>query len=86
MLEVSVMLRELILALADQPVEYPQNIRNAHIVGLILSELELSRTLPLHIHWPTDRRLVSAMLFSSGLRTPNPSTIGQIKWVLARER
>lgn len=58
-LEVSVMLRELILALADQPVEYPQNVRNAHIVGLILSELELSRSLPLQIPWPADRRLAS---------------------------
>ncbi|SDG12316.1 AraC family transcriptional regulator [Pseudomonas abietaniphila] len=55
--EVSVMLRELILALADQPVEYPQNSRNAHIVALILSELERSRSLPVQIPWPVDRRL-----------------------------
>jgi AraC-like DNA-binding protein len=73
-LEVSVMLRELILALADQPVEYPQNSRNGHIVALILSELELSRSLPLQIPWPADRRLASvcdAIL----ARPENPQTI-----------
>ncbi|MGV8920609.1 MAG: AraC family transcriptional regulator [Pseudomonas sp.] len=57
-LEVSGMLRELILALADQPIEYVQEGRNEHIVALILSELEASRTLPLQIPWPTDRRLL----------------------------
>ncbi|MFJ7797265.1 AraC family transcriptional regulator [Pseudomonas sp. NPDC096950] len=58
-LEVSVMLRELILALADQPVEYAQDSRNTHIVALILSELERSRSLPLQIPWPVDRRLMT---------------------------
>ncbi|MFJ9991686.1 AraC family transcriptional regulator [Pseudomonas putida] len=59
-LEVSAMLRELILALAGQPIEYVQDSRNWHIVALILSELEASRTLPLQIPWPTDRRLLIA--------------------------
>ncbi|MFY1667601.1 helix-turn-helix domain-containing protein [Pseudomonas sp. Pseu.R1] len=56
--EVSVMLRELILALADQPIEYAQEGRNTHIVGLILHEIETARSLPLQIPWPTDRRLL----------------------------
>ncbi|MFJ3487771.1 AraC family transcriptional regulator [Pseudomonas sp. NPDC090202] len=56
--EVSVLLRELILALAGQPIEYAAEGRNAHIVALLLSELEASRTLPLQIPWPTDRRLL----------------------------
>jgi AraC-like DNA-binding protein len=57
---VSGMLRELIMALADQPIEYVQEGRNEHIVALILSELEAARTLPLQIPWPTDRRLLGA--------------------------
>lgn len=57
--EVSVMLRELILALADQPIEYAQEGRNGHIVGLILHEIESARSLPLQIPWPVDRRLLS---------------------------
>jgi len=57
--EVSVMLRELILALADQPIEYPQEGRNAHIVALILHEIASAQSLPLQIPWPVDRRLVT---------------------------
>ncbi|WP_372242531.1 helix-turn-helix transcriptional regulator [Pseudomonas sp. C1C7] len=57
--EISPLLRELILTLADQSIEYPQEGRNAHVVALILSELEFARTLPLQIPWPRDRRLVS---------------------------
>ncbi len=57
--EISSLLRELILALAEQSIEYPQEGRNAHVVALILSELERARTLPLQVPWPRDRRLVS---------------------------
>ncbi|WP_248739045.1 AraC family transcriptional regulator [Pseudomonas sp. MWU12-2029] len=58
-LEIPGLLRELILALADQPIEYPQEGRNAHIVALILSELQAARTLPIELPWPVDRRLVT---------------------------
>jgi AraC-like DNA-binding protein len=58
-LEVSALLRELILALAGQSIEYPEAGRNSHIVALILSELQGARTLPLQIPWPVDRRLVT---------------------------
>lgn len=57
-LEVSTLLRELILILASQPIEYDLEGRNAHVVALILSELESARTLPLQIPWPADRRLL----------------------------
>lgn len=57
--EVSILLRELILALAEQPVEYPQDLRNEHLVGLILTELGRTRSVPLQIPWPRDRRLVT---------------------------
>ncbi|MGF6488021.1 AraC family transcriptional regulator [Pseudomonas frederiksbergensis] len=59
MLEISALLRELILALAGQSIEYPQEGRNSNIVALILSELDVARTLPLQIPWPCDRRLVT---------------------------
>lgn len=58
-LEVSGMLRELIVALAKQPIEYVLESRNEYIVALILSELEASRTLPLQIPWPADQRLMN---------------------------
>ncbi|MFJ4345413.1 AraC family transcriptional regulator [Pseudomonas sp. NPDC089401] len=57
-LEVSTLLRELILVLAGQPIEYVFEGRNAHVVALILCELESARTLPLQIPWPSDRRLL----------------------------
>lgn len=57
--EISPLLRELILALADQSIEYPSEGRNAHVVALILSELDVARTLPLQIPWPRDRRLLT---------------------------
>jgi AraC-like DNA-binding protein len=58
-MEVSALLRELILALAEQSIEYSPEGRNGHIVALILSELGAARSLPLQIPWPRDRRLVS---------------------------
>ncbi|CAM2141282.1 Transcriptional regulator, AraC family [Pararobbsia alpina] len=58
-IEVSPLLRELILALLAQPIEYPADARNEHIVALIALELETARTMDLEIPWPRDRRLVS---------------------------
>jgi AraC-like DNA-binding protein/mannose-6-phosphate isomerase-like protein (cupin superfamily) len=57
-IEVSPLLRELILALLAQPVEYPLDPRNEHIVALIALELENARTMHLEIPWPRDRRLI----------------------------
>jgi AraC-like DNA-binding protein len=58
-IEVSLLLRELMLALLAEPVEYSLNERNNHLVALILSELETARTINLEIPWPKDRRLLS---------------------------
>jgi hypothetical protein len=44
-MEVSALLRELILALAEQSIEYSQEGRNCHIVALILGELNAVRSL-----------------------------------------
>ncbi|MFZ4962904.1 AraC family transcriptional regulator [Pseudomonas sp. Mn2068] len=58
-IEVDTLLRELILALAEQPMVYPDDVHNTSLVALILHKLEHSRTVPLEIPWPQDRRLVS---------------------------
>ncbi|MYM66619.1 helix-turn-helix domain-containing protein [Pseudoduganella sp. FT55W] len=58
-IEVSALLRELILALLDEPIEYPLPGRGEHLAMLILSELAAAETVPIAIPWPRDRRLVA---------------------------
>jgi AraC-like DNA-binding protein/mannose-6-phosphate isomerase-like protein (cupin superfamily) len=58
-IEVSTLLRELILALLDEPVEYPIPGRGQHLAMLILSELAAAETVPIAIPWPRDRRLLA---------------------------
>lgn len=58
-IEVSTLLRELILALLDEPIEYPIPGRGEHLAMLILSELKAAETVPIAIPWPRDRRLVA---------------------------
>lgn len=58
-IEVSTLLRELILALVEEPIEYADNEKNRAIVSLILYQLEISKTIPLEIPWPADRRLLT---------------------------
>lgn len=56
-IEVSALLRELILALLREPDDASQ--RGEHLAQLILSELRVAETVPLAIPWPRDRRLVT---------------------------
>ena len=56
-LEVSPLLRELILALAQEPVDYPPEGRGGDLARLILSELAAMETVPIAVPWPRDRRL-----------------------------
>jgi AraC-like DNA-binding protein/mannose-6-phosphate isomerase-like protein (cupin superfamily) len=58
-IEVSPLLRELILALLVEPIEYPIPGRGEHLAMLILSELAAAETVPMAIPWPRDRRLVA---------------------------
>ncbi|MGV7209770.1 AraC family transcriptional regulator [Oxalobacteraceae bacterium A2-2] len=58
-IEVSPLLRELILALMEEPIEYPVEGRGGHLAALIMSELAAAETVPLVIPWPRDRRLVA---------------------------
>ncbi|MNQ32007.1 HTH-type transcriptional repressor of iron protein A [compost metagenome] len=70
-LEVSRLLRELILALLAEPVEYALAGRGDWLAHLILSELAAADTVPLAIPWPRDRRLVavcSAIMDAPGSR------------------
>lgn len=74
--EVDALLRELILALVDQPILYPDSAPNRSIVTLILDKLGQSPTLPIEIPWPQDRRLVS--ICGQILESPaDPRTIEQ---------
>ena len=56
-LEVSPLLRELILALSSEPAEYPPGGRGEALARLILSELATMETVPIAVPWPRDRRL-----------------------------
>jgi AraC-like DNA-binding protein/quercetin dioxygenase-like cupin family protein len=56
-IEVSALLRELILSLVTLPIEYALEGRAGQIAALTLSELGIAKVLPIHIPWPSDRRL-----------------------------
>ncbi|HYG45110.1 MAG TPA: helix-turn-helix transcriptional regulator [Bordetella sp.] len=56
-IEVSGLLRELILALAAEPIEYALDGRGGQIAALLLTELQAAPVIPIQIPWPQDRRL-----------------------------
>lgn len=56
--EVSALLRELILAMGEEPVDYPAGGRAEAMVALILEELRRATELPLRIPLPADPRLL----------------------------
>ena len=57
-LEVSLLLRELVLALIDEPVVYDEKGRGGAVAFLILSEIAKARRLALVIPMPRDPRLL----------------------------
>lgn len=57
LIEVSSLLRELILALLEEPLEYPDRGRGGHLAKLILLEMAQAPNVPIEIPWPRDRRL-----------------------------
>lgn len=57
-LEVSPLLRELILALIDEPVVYDEQGRGGALAEIIFSEIAAARRLPLVIPMPRDPRLL----------------------------
>jgi AraC-like DNA-binding protein len=58
LIEVSNLLRELVLALITQPQALPAPGRGQQLAALILLELAAAETVPIKIPWPRDRRLV----------------------------
>ncbi|MEC5396711.1 AraC family transcriptional regulator [Uliginosibacterium sp. H1] len=54
---VSPLLRELILAAIEVPLPYEEDSRDGRLMQLLLDELELLPTLPLHLPRPADARL-----------------------------
>ena len=58
-IEVSALLRELILALVAEPIEYPVPGPGEHLAALILHALKAAETVPIAIPWPRDRRLLA---------------------------
>ncbi|TWI62470.1 AraC-like DNA-binding protein [Pseudoduganella lurida] len=72
-LEVSPLLRELIVALSAEPLEYPVPGRGEQLAQLILSELAAMETVPIAVPWPRDRRLqalCTAIMEQPGSRQP----------------
>lgn len=59
LIEVSGLLRELILSLLEEPVEYAEDGRGGYLAKLILSEIARAASIPIEIPWPRDRRLVT---------------------------
>lgn len=57
--EVSSLLRELLLVAADLPAEYDRDGREGAIAALLLFELATLRSLPLHLMLPTSADLVA---------------------------
>ncbi|MGB9108393.1 MAG: helix-turn-helix transcriptional regulator [Telluria sp.] len=76
-LEVSPLLRELILALALLPVDYAPEGRGADLARLILSELAAMETVPIAVPWPRDRRL-QALCTDIMARPGNPRRLDDL--------
>jgi AraC-like DNA-binding protein len=67
-IEVSDLLRELIVEATRIPIEYDEAGRDGRLIALLLDEIRRSRTTPLHVPMPTDHRLVRVC--SAILREP----------------
>jgi AraC-like DNA-binding protein len=55
--EVSNLLRELILAAVDLPIEYDLDGRDGRVMALILDEIRAARRIPLYVPMPANERL-----------------------------
>jgi AraC-like DNA-binding protein/mannose-6-phosphate isomerase-like protein (cupin superfamily) len=56
-IEVSPLLRELLVAAVLVPIDYDPGSRDGRLIALLLDELEASNALPLHLPTPSDWRL-----------------------------
>ncbi|MBA2078299.1 MAG: hypothetical protein BGP10_04940 [Rhodanobacter sp. 68-29] len=78
--EVSNLLRELIIAAAELPIEYALEGHDARIMALILDEIHLARRIPHFVPMPTNKRL--AQVCSTILADPAQHTTLD-KWASA---
>jgi AraC-like DNA-binding protein len=67
-MNVSPLLRELILAATEMPLAYDERGRDGRVMRLVLDELKAATDLPLYLPRPSDRRL--ARVCDAILRTP----------------
>jgi AraC-like DNA-binding protein len=58
-LEVSALLRELVLHIVDLQMLETANVGHTHLIGVLLDRLRAAETLPLSIRMPTDRRALT---------------------------
>lgn len=70
-LDVSDLLRALIVAAAAAPADHVEGARDALIMGLLIEEVRVSAALPLHLPLPTDPRI--RMVCESLNRQPSDS-------------
>lgn len=72
MVSVTPLMRQLLMAAVDMPLEYEQDGRDGALATLLLHELARLQPLPLHIPLPADPRL--GELCHAFCSTPTPTT------------
>lgn len=58
-LKISALLRELIIAVIDEPIPYESDSRAGRLARLVLDEIQQMGALPLHLPMPSDKRLLA---------------------------
>lgn len=81
-LDVSPLLRELVLEAAQVPLDYDINSRDGRLMRLLLDELRERPVLPFHLPWPADKRL-HQVCTQLAQQPDDPTTASQWASVLA---
>lgn len=74
---VSELLRALILRASALPLVYTRTGRDGRVMQMILDEIEVSKTLPLHLPTPRHQRLTQLCAMITG-RTNGTQTLGEL--------
>ncbi len=75
-LDVSPLLRELVLEASRMPLDYDLNSRDGRLARLLLDELRMLPVLPFHLPWPQDKRLLKVCT-RLGRYPDDPTTASQ---------
>ncbi|MDR3426680.1 helix-turn-helix transcriptional regulator [Silvimonas sp.] len=81
-LDVSPLLRELILAASILPLAYVADSRDGRLMRFLLDELRALPVLPFHLPWPTDPRL-NRVCTHLAAHPDDPATVGDWATTLA---